>query len=416
MPTRYTRDQITWNAGCCSLAGGVVFKDLVESGPETVLDLTHHSYPFGVRRDTRQEPPHPSFVDEETLVHYPGWTIAENDANVEFHVFGFDEELDATSSHRTSYWQVAVSTEEGVAVQLNFRTQIPETFSGWGANGIVLRHRILIGAGLGSPLDTGTITLEVFDPTTPVDTAEITVLRSKGADVVDDAGYVDLTVTKAQLDSMTNPFGAGDMLHVKVELFGVFGLGVHQPTFRVGRLSTHFEGPTLGSAPAAPSLACGGLTPVTTGPTFNKVATTEMNEVKWEWGAAAPGGVGAQQQQELTVLTSIPENFKRWRPSGIRLGVSFGWAGDTGGAGGSASLRVFGQEDLDGSATFFQGDVVVGTGASFSSVGTALQIDSQQLGKNWGPLSVLVIKLLVNLPDIYTSRFLAIGLLELNWE
>ena len=140
---------------------------------------------------------------------------------------------------------MAVSTEEGVAVELNFRTQIPETFSGWGANGIVLRHRIFIGAGAGSALDTGAITLEVYDPTTASDTVAVTVTRSKGANVADDTGYVDLQITKAALDGMSNTFGAGDMLHLRIELFGLFGVGVHEPTFRCGRLSAHFEGPTF---------------------------------------------------------------------------------------------------------------------------------------------------------------------------
>jgi hypothetical protein len=222
----------------------------VESGSGTVLDLTHHAYPFGVRSEvTIADPASPLFADRETIVHYPGWTFTRNSGIAQgvfgFYGFAFAEERDATSSQRTSYCEVSASTEEGDPVQLDLRAQIPETFSGWGADGIVLRHRIFIGAGAGSALDTGSVTLEVYDPTTASDTVAVTVTRSKGANVADDTGYVDLQFTKAALDGMSNPFGAGDMLHLRIELFGLFGLGVHQPTFRCGRLSAHFEGPTF---------------------------------------------------------------------------------------------------------------------------------------------------------------------------
>lgn len=209
-------------------------------------DITHHSYPFGHRSETTiADPASPQFGDRETVLHYPGWTLSRNSGIGQgvpgFYTFDFAEELDATALVRTSYCEVGPNVEEGDAIVLDLRMAIPEGFTGWGANGIVIRHRLFSGPGAGSPLDTARIDLDVFDPAAALDTVAANVNRSKGSDVADDVGYVDLQLTQAQLGGITNPHGPGDILHIRITCFGLFGLGgAWMPGFRLGRLSAYF--------------------------------------------------------------------------------------------------------------------------------------------------------------------------------
>lgn len=208
--------------------------------------LVRHSYPWPLRRDFASHTEGSfGFFDRESVIHWPGWTLTQQDeastSGNNAIAWGYGEELDGTTSRRTTYFQFTVNTEETYFPEFDLRCAIPEDFTTWDTNGLVLRCRITLGAGgAGSALDTGQVTIEVFDPTTASDTVVATASRSRTAADADETGYVDLQITGATLNAITNPHAAGDMLHMRITLDGDFGWGANTPTIRLGRLSAHF--------------------------------------------------------------------------------------------------------------------------------------------------------------------------------
>lgn len=212
-------------------------------------DLTHHAYPWAMRRDKTAVGLENTafFFDRQTFVQWSnGWTVTEDKGSVDNSTSSVrvGEELDArTPNRRTTFYQVnALNLEEGRTALFDMRIAMPNGFATWGTNGIILRHKIrMLAGGGGADTDLGRVTLSVFDPTTGSDTVAESTARERAADVADDTAYQDLQITGATLNGMTNPLAAGEMLHVRIDLGGEFGAGSNVPTFELGRLSAYFE-------------------------------------------------------------------------------------------------------------------------------------------------------------------------------
>jgi len=212
-------------------------------------DLTNHAYPWAMRRDKTAVGLEntAAFYDRQTFVQWSnGWTVTEDRGSIDNSTLTVrvGEELDGRSpSRRTTYYQVNnLNTEESRSVLFDMRIAVPQAFTTWGTDGLILRHKIGMGAGgAGKVGDYGKITISVFDPTTGSDTVAATVNRARAANEVDDTVYQDLQLTGAALNGVTNPLAAGEMLHLRIVLSGIFGYGADTPSFELGRLSAYFE-------------------------------------------------------------------------------------------------------------------------------------------------------------------------------
>jgi hypothetical protein len=210
-------------------------------------DITHHAYPWFMRRDfANHTPGGAGFFDRESLLHYPGWTLGEQDATSQNGNSSSQntngEELDGLSpSRRTTFYKITdLVTEEAWNPLYDLRIAIPQGFTTWGANGIILRHKIDVAAGVGNVNDTGVVRIDVYDPSTGSETSAANASRTRtGADAADTA-YQDIQITGATLNALSPAFAAGNMLHLRIDLSGAFSFGA-SPDFWLGRLSAYFE-------------------------------------------------------------------------------------------------------------------------------------------------------------------------------
>ncbi len=217
-------------------------------GRPPTTDLTVHAYPWAIRRDKTAAGLEDTFnfLDRQTFVQWSnGWSLAEDLGNISngTTTVRVGEELDGDSSNRrTSFYQVnQLITEEARTVILDMRLAVPSGFVAWGADGIILRHKIgMLAGGAGASSDSGSVTITVFDPTTATDTSAASATRSRAANVADDTVYQELQITGATLNAITNPLAPGEMLHLRINLGGNFVAGAHYPSFELGRLSTYF--------------------------------------------------------------------------------------------------------------------------------------------------------------------------------
>jgi len=209
-------------------------------------DITHHAYPQWIRRDFANHVEGGSqFFDRESLLHYPGWTLGEQDTTSQggntnaMHTAG--EELDGrATSRRTSFYKVlALTTEEGWNPLYDLRIAVPNSFTAWGADGIILRHKIAQAGGQAT--DTGVIRIDVYDPSAASDTSAANASRTRTGAEAADTVYQDLQITGATLNALSPGFSAGEMLHLRIDLSGAFVAGAGYPTFHLGRLSAYFE-------------------------------------------------------------------------------------------------------------------------------------------------------------------------------
>jgi len=210
-------------------------------------DLTHHAYPWATLK--RGDGLAPSTFGLDTEYKWGQWSEAKLDLNdaaggtIPEPPVG--EELDGRSdptSRRTAFALFNdINTEEGNTVILDMRMAIPEAFTTWGTNGIILHHKIDADGAAGNGTDTGTVAISVYDPSTGSDTVAETTTRTRTNAQAADTVYQDVQITGATLNGMTNPFAAGDMIHLRIQCAGAFVQGLSSPSFWLGRLSAYFE-------------------------------------------------------------------------------------------------------------------------------------------------------------------------------
>lgn len=225
---------------------GATALEFITAAAAPTVSLKHYAYPWLLRRDfANHTEGGAGFFDRESLMHYPGWTVTEDTTGANGNGTGTmdnGEELDGLSpSRRTTYVECDnLNTEEGWEQTWDLRIAVPDGFSSFGSNGIILRHKIGVAGGAGSSLDTGVLTITVFDPSTGSDTSAASASRTRTAAQADDTVYQDLQITGSTLNALSPTFAAGNMLHLRIHLDGAFGAGTHSPTFRLGRLEIDF--------------------------------------------------------------------------------------------------------------------------------------------------------------------------------
>jgi len=180
------------------------------------------------------------FYDRQSMLHYPGWTVAEDEGNQDNNTSSVTvgEELDGGTSKRTTFWkQLNLSTEEGRTTIFNLRAAVPQGFSSWGANGIILKHKLDISGGGGS--DTAVITIQAFDTTTASDTSAATASRTVAGTASADTNYQDLQLSGSTLNGISNVFTAGSLIHLRITLSGAYASDY--PSFWLGKISAYYE-------------------------------------------------------------------------------------------------------------------------------------------------------------------------------
>jgi len=201
-------------------------------------DLTHHAYPWSTKEE--------GTFGLDTEYKWGQWSIAQldlNDAGAStIPTPPVAEELDGLSpSRRTTFVKVAdLNTEEGNIAIFDMRMAVPEAFTTWGANGIILRHKIDADGAAGDGTDTGTVQVAVYDPSTGSETVAESTTRTVANDEAADTVYQDVQITGATLNGMTNPLAAGNMIHLRITCSGAFVQGLSAPSFWLGRLSAYF--------------------------------------------------------------------------------------------------------------------------------------------------------------------------------
>lgn len=179
------------------------------------------------------------FALQEMLVHYPGFTVVNGSQTgvltpIDGNLLGakpipdyipFGRELDTTAGKFTTFIAPQPSAEDGVQVLINLHAAIPESFSGWNANGIRLRSRLAVGL----TTDSVNVTLRLYDPVT--NAIAFTATRVAGPAL--EAGYLETIIPPAALNALS--FAGGDMLRVEIQLVHNF-INDGAPTLNLGRM------------------------------------------------------------------------------------------------------------------------------------------------------------------------------------
>lgn len=208
------------------------------AGADGVGSLDHYAYP------SRYDPifAGASFVTDATLIHWPGWTVADtrkddNSIYVFFPTFGI--ETDGATGRRVTYVENVSELEENGHWFMNFYRGIPSGFTSFGSGGITLSHKIIFSLGTPNATDNVQLNMEVYDPTNAGDVVVASASRQVFANAPD-SDYVDLTISAASLNAAG--FSPGDMLRLRLYASrpGTF-FDNSYGHIRKSLLRTHFE-------------------------------------------------------------------------------------------------------------------------------------------------------------------------------